>query len=128
MQPTAGLDAFQILVAFYLFYTAWTGSGTLYNFPGIPKKKAGIVRRNLRIIYIIGGVVSLLDGAVSMLLNNMFSVSYTEEGAEIVQNYTIDAFPFITYGMLRSISFGCIIFMLILLAGVFIYLRKQQRG
>lgn len=126
--PAASLDAFQVLIAFYLFYTAIKGSGTLYNFPGIPKKKAEAVHRNLRIIYTAAGFISLLDGAVSMLENSMFTVNYTEEGAEIVQNYTIGALPFITYDLLRSISFGCIIAILILLAGLFIYVRKQQKN
>ena len=120
------LDAFQLLIAVYLFYTAIKGSGTLYNFPGIPKKKQETVRKNLRIIYIIGGCIALLDGAFAMLQNDMFTLTYTEEETVITQNYTIEALPFLTYDMLRAFSFGCSIAMLVLLAVLFIYIRKQQ--
>ena len=59
------LDAFQILVAAYLFYVAIKGSGTLYNFPEIPKKKKEAVRNTLRKLYALGGFISLIDGAAS---------------------------------------------------------------
>lgn len=126
--PAAGLDAFQLLAAVYLFWTAYRGKGTLFNFPGIPQEKAETVRRNLRIIYAAGGLIALLDGIVSMLQNEMFTVSYAENGMEIVQNFTIGSMPFITFGLLRTISICCIIAILLLLAGVFIYVRRQQRS
>ena len=63
------LDAFQLLVACYLFFTAAKGSGTLYNFPEVPKKKQEPLRQLLRKIYASGGVIALLDGCVSMLQN-----------------------------------------------------------
>lgn len=119
------LDAFQLLIAVYLFYVAIKGSGTLYNFPTVPKKKQETVRQNLRKMYAAGGVISLLDGAASMLQNSMFSVEYTENGMEISQNYTIPALPFISYQFLSAFSFGCTVLFLLLLAGIVLYIRKQ---
>ena len=124
--PTAGLDAFQLLVAAYLFYVAAKGSGTLYNFPTIPKKKQAEVRKNLRIVYAFGGLISLLDGAASMLQNSMFSVKESEAGVEIIQNYTIDVLPFITYDLLSKVSLGCTVIIVLMLFGVVIYTRKQR--
>ena len=124
--PTVGLDAFQLLIAAYLFYVAAKGSGTLYNFPSIPKKKQDEVHKNLRIIYAFGGLVSLLDGAATMLQNSMFSVNETEAGVEIVQNYTIDGLPFITYDLLSKVSLACMIVIVLMLFGVIIYTRKQS--
>lgn len=119
------LDAFQLLVAFYLFFTAAKGSGTLYNFPEVPKKKQEPLRQLLRKIYAVCGVISLLDGCVSMLQNAMFTVAYTESGMEITQNFTINALPFLSYGMLSAASTVLTVLFILLLAAVVIIIRKQ---
>ena len=119
------LDAFQILVAAYLFYVAIKGSGTLYNFPEIPRKKKEAVRNTLRKLYALGGFISLIDGAASILQNSMFTVNYTENGAEITQNFTIPWLPFLTYDLLSTISFICTILIVALLIGIIVYIRKQ---
>lgn len=120
------LDAFQLLVAVYLFYVAVRGSGTLYNFPEVPKQKQESVRQVLRKIYFAGGCIALLDGAASMLQNSMFTAEYTENGVNITQNYTLDALPFITYRMLTTVSIVCTVAFVLLLAGVIIYTRKTH--
>ena len=61
------LDAFQLLIAVYLFYVSIKGSGTLYNFPEIPKNKKESVRGHLRKLYAAAGCIALFDGMVSML-------------------------------------------------------------
>ena len=124
--PTAGLDAFQLLIAIYLFYVALKGSGTLYNFPEIPKTKQAAVHKNLRIIYTVGGFIALLDGVCAMLQNSMFTEKYTETGTEIIQNYTLGGLPFITYDLLSRICLVCTILMPVMLFGVIFYTRKQR--
>ena len=119
------LDAFQILVAAYLFYVSIKGSGTLYNFPEIPKKKQASVRGTLRKLYALGGFISLIDGAASILQNSMYTVEYTESGAEITQNFSIPGLPFITYDFLSDISLVCTILIVALLIGIIVYIRKQ---
>lgn len=118
------LDAFQLLVAVYLFYVAIKGSGTLYNFPEIPKKKKEEVRQNLRKIYAVGGCISLLDGAASILQNSMFTVEYTEDSINVTQNFSIDGLPFISYDLLSAISVACTALIVLLLVGVIVYIRK----
>lgn len=122
-----GLDAFQLMISFYLFFTAIKGKGTLYNFPEIPKIKLTALRNNLRTIYAAGGFICLLDGASSILQHSMFTTEYTETGVNIIQNYSLDGFPFITYELLSMISTICIGMILILLFGVIIYTRRQRR-
>ena len=110
-----------------MFYVAIKGTGAFYNFPAIPKKKQEEVRKTLRIIYAVGGCVSLLDGAAAMLRNRMFTVTYKEEEAVITQNFTIGALPFITYDFLRMFSLICSISIVVLLLVILIYVNRQQK-
>ena len=124
--PTSVFDAFQFVVAFYMFYVAIKGDGPFYNFPAIPKKKQESVRKTLRTIYAIGGCISLIDGAAALLRNRMFTVTYKDGEENIVQNFTIDSMPFITYNFLRMFSFGCSIAIVGLLIGILVYIKKVQ--
>ena len=109
------LDAFQLLIAVYLFYVAAKGSGTLYNFPEIPESRKETAKRSLRKLYAAAGCVALLDGCVSMLQNSMFTVEYSENEMKITQNFTISLFPFLNYRMLSVFSVICTILFLLLL-------------
>ena len=120
------LDAFQLLIAAYLFYVAVKGSGTLYNFPEIPEKKRETVRQQLRKIYALCGFVALFDGCVALLQNSMFSVEYTENGPQITQNFTISALPFLSYSMLSAVSTICTVIFVLILVGVILYIRKMR--
>ena len=120
------LDAFQLLIAAYLFYVAVKGSGTLYNFPEIPEKKRETVRQQLRKIYALCGFVALFDGCVALLQNSMFSVEYTENGPQITQNFTIRALPFLSYSMLSAVSTICTVIFVLILVGVILYIRKMR--
>ena len=114
------LDAFQLLVAVYLFYVSIRGSGTLYNFPEIPKDKKESVRQQLRKLYAAAGCIALLDGLVSML-----TVDYIENEAVITQNFSIGSLSFINYQFLSAISFVCTVLFVLLLAGVVFLVRKS---
>ena len=120
------LDAFQLLVAVYLFYVSIRGSGTLYNFPEIPKDKKESVRQQLRKLYAAAGCIALLDGLVSMLQNSMFSVDYVENEAVITQNFTIGSLSFINYQFLSAVSIVCTVLFVLLLAGVVFLVRKSH--
>ena len=122
----SSLDAFQLLVAFYLFYIAIKGSGTLYNFPQIPKSKQEKTRQTLRKLYAACGFVALIDAAASILQNSMYTVDYTEDTVKITQNVTIEALPFINYNLLSNISLICTFLIVLLLVGVIIYIQKQN--
>lgn len=120
------LDAFQLLIAAYLFYTAIKGSGTLYNFPEIPEEKREKTRQLLRKIFALCGAVALFDGCITMLQNSMFSVEYTETGAEVTQNFTIGALPFLSYSMLSVTSTVCSVIFVLILLGVIVYIRNMR--
>lgn len=119
------LDSFQLIIAAYLFYTAIRGKGTLFNFPEVPDSKREDVRRKLRIAYTAGGCIALLDGLASILQNDMFTVTYTETGAEITQNYVIEALPFLSYDLLSTVSVICTVLIVSLLIGLIVFIRKQ---
>ncbi len=120
------LDAFQLLIAVYLFYVSIRGSGTLYNFPEVPKNKKESVRGNLRKLYAAAGCIALLDGMVSMLQNSMFTVDYAENEAVITQNFTIGSMPFITYEFLSTASFVCSVIFVLLLVSVVVLIKKSR--
>lgn len=120
------LDAFQLLIAVYLFYVAAKGSGTLYNFPEIPESRKETARRSLRKLYAAAGCVALLDGCVSMLQNSMFTVEYNGNEMEITQNFTVSLFPFLSYRMLSVFSVICTVLFLLLLVCAVIVIRKKD--
>ena len=120
------LDAFQLLIAVYLFYVAAKGSGTLYNFPEIPESRKETAKRSLRKLYAAAGCVALLAGCVSMLQNSMFTVEYSENEMKITQNFTISLFPFLSYRMLSVFSVICTILFLLLLVCAVLIIRKKN--
>ena len=122
--PTAFLDSFQLVVALYLFYVSIKGSGQMYRFFDISEEDQLRVRLPLRLIYAIGGCIALIESAVCMLQNQMFTQTVTDQGVVITQNFTIEALPFLTYEMMSTISSVLTIVIVLLLAGVVIWLRK----
>lgn len=122
--PTAFLDSFQLIVAFYLFYVSFKGSGQMYRFFDISEEDQMRVRLPLRLIYAIAGIIALVESAVCMLQNQMFTQTITENGVIIIQNFSIEVLPFLTYDMMSTISSALTLVIVLLLAGVVIWLRK----
>ena len=116
--PTAFLDSFQLIVAFYLFYVSIKGSGQMYRFFDISEEDQMRVRLPLRLIYAIAGIIALVESAVCMLQNQMFTQTI------IIQNFSIEVLPFLTYDMMSTISSALTLVIVLLLAGVVIWLRK----
>ncbi len=120
------LDSFQLIIAFYLFYVAAKGSGTLYRFGDLPEEEQLRVKPKLRLIYFSCGLIALVEAAVCMLQNSMFSLIQSESGsAEYIQNFQLEAFPELSYTTLTTISSvlsGLIILILVL---TFAWLRTK---
>ena len=49
--PTGILDSFQIVVALYLFYIAFKGSGQMYRFGDMDEETQQQIRTPLRLLY-----------------------------------------------------------------------------
>lgn len=123
---TVSLDSFQLIVAIYLFYVAAKGSGTLYRFGDLPEEEETRIRPKLRLIYFTGGLIALAETGVCMLQNSMFSIVRTETGgAERIQNFQLDTFPFLTFEMMSMISSLLSLAIILLLAGTFVWIRKK---
>jgi hypothetical protein len=126
---TVFLDSFQLFVAVYLLYLAIKGKGKMYQFFDIPQSEQPRVQKLLRRTYLICGLLALLDAAVNMLQNTMFTQNILETGTTITQNFTVDSLPFIRYELLSTISTALTGLIILSLAGVFIYLRVlSNRG
>ena len=125
--PTGILDSFQLIVALYLFYIAIKGSGQMYRFGDMDEEAQALVRKPLRICYTISGFIALADFGVCCLQNSMFTRTVEEEGVQIVQNFTIDALPFLSYGMLTVMSSVLIALLLGVLVFVVIWVRRKTR-
>ena len=82
------------------------------------------VRLPLRLNYSIAGIIALVESAVCMLQNQMFTQTITENGVIIIQNFSIEVLPFLTYDMMSTISSALTLVIVLLLAGVVIWLRK----
>ena len=126
---TMFLDSFQLIVAGYLLYLAIKGQGKMYQFFDIPQADQPRVHKMLRTSYLVCGLLALLDAGFNMLQNTMFTQNILETGTTITQNFTVDSLPFIRYELLSTISSILTILIILILAGVFIYLRVlSNRG
>ena len=125
--PTGILDSFQLIVALYLFYIAIKGSGQMYRFGDMDEEAQALVRKPLRVCYAISGFIALADFGVCCLQNSMFTRTAGEDGVQIVQNFTIDALPFLSYGMLTVISSVLIALLFGLLVFIVIWVRRKTR-
>ena len=118
------LDSFQLIVAVYLLYVAIKGSGTMYRFFDLPEREQPRVRKLLRTIYLICGLLALLDAGANMLQNSMFTQQVLESGTTVTQNFTLEGFAFVTYDLLSIVSTVITCAIILTLAVTFIYLRS----
>lgn len=118
------LDSFQLIVAGYLLYIAIKGSGTMYRFFDLPEREQPRIRKLLRTVYLVCGLLALLDAGANMLQNSMFTQQVLESGTTITQNFTLDGFAFVTYDLLSIVSTVLTCAIILTLAITFIYLRS----
>lgn len=118
------LDSFQLIVAVYLLYVAIKGSGTMYRFFDLPEREQPRVRKLLRTIYLICGLLALLDAGANMLQNSMFTQQVLESGTSVTQNFTLEGFAFVTYDLLSIASTVITCVIILTLVITFIYLRS----
>lgn len=123
----AALDSFQLIVALYLFYVAIKGSGTMYRFFDLPEEYQHKTRTPLRIIYVVCGVLALLDAALSMLRSSMFTVAAVDGASVVTQNCTIPALPFLSYSFIEIASSVLTGLIVAALCGVLIWLRVLSK-
>ena len=119
----AALGSFQLIVALYLFYVAIKGSGTMYRFFDLPEEYQHKTRTPLRIIYVVCGVLALLDAALSMLRSSMFTVAAVDGASVVTQNYTIPVLPFLSYSFIEIASSVLTGLIVAVLCGVLVWLR-----
>lgn len=125
---TASLDSFQLIIGLYLLYVAIKGHGQMYRFGDLSEADQERVRRPLRLLYLAAALVALGEFGVCSLQNSMFTRSVLEDGSvSIAQNFTVEALPFLTYGMLSAVSTVMTILVIAILAGGFIWLRTLSR-
>ena len=108
--PTGILDSFQIVVALYLFYIAFKGSGQMYRFGDMDEETQQQIQFGL-----------------CCLQNSMFTRTADETGVTIVQNYSIDALPFLSYDLLSVLSAVLTALLVGLLVFIFIWMRRKSR-
>ena len=129
---TASLDSFQLIVGLYLLYIAIKGKGQMYRFGDIPEEERQRIHRPLRLLYLLGGLIATAEFGVCTLQNSMFTRTVTDSGAvEISQNFALERFPFLTYDLLSVVSSVMTILVILLLAGIFVWLRvlsARNRG
>ena len=125
--PTSIMDSFQLIVALYLFYIAIKGTGQMYRFGDMDEEAQALVRKRLRICYTISGFIALADFGVCCLQSSMFTRTVGEDGVPIVQNFTIDALPFLSYKMLTTASSVLIALLLGMLVFIIVWVRRKTR-
>jgi hypothetical protein len=118
------LDSFQLIVAVYLLYIAIKGSGTMYRFFDLPEQEQPRVRKLLRTVYLVCGLLALLDAGANMLQNSMFTQQVLESGTTVTQNFALDGFAFVTFDLLSIVSTALTCVIILALAITFIYLRS----
>lgn len=120
---TAHLDSFQLIVGLYLIYIAIKGSGQMYRFFDLSDHDQQRVKKPLRIIYCVCGLLALMDSGLCMLQNSMFTQTVTETTTVITQNYSIDSLPFLSFDFLNIVTSVLTILVICGLLAAFIWLR-----
>lgn len=108
MNATVSLDSFQLIVGLYLLYVAIKGDGTLYRFFDLPEDVQIKVKRPLRLIYALCGILALAEAVFCMWLGNGSVSSISDQ-------------------VLSAISFGCSALIIIILIVTFIWLRRKAK-
>ena len=125
---TAFLDSFQLVIALYLFYIAFKGDGQMYRLGNLSEDQQAQVKKPLRILYTICGIVALSEFGICSLMNQMFTKTVAESGAvTITQNFTISGLPFITYSFLSVLSSILSILVFVILIGIVFWLLRKGR-
>ena len=121
-------DFFQLMLAVYLFYAAFNTKGGLYEFPGVDEEVAESMRPKLKAMFLSAGCVALLDGAVSFLRTQMFTVTTAENGVQtITQNFQIGGLDFISYRFLSGISSVLTLALIGFFVFLFIWIRRKTK-
>ena len=85
------------------------------------------IRTPLRLLYAAGGLIALIEFGLCCLQNSMFTRTADETGVTIVQNYSIDALPFLSYDLLSVLSAVLTALLVGLLVFIFIWMRRKSR-
>lgn len=125
--PTGILDSFQLVVGLYLLYVAAKGSGQLYRFGTMSEQTQAAIRRPLRIAYAVGGVIALAEFGLCALQSAMFTVTTTESGIVVTQNFSVAALPFLSYDLLSVLSAVLTLLVVALLVVIFIWMRRKSQ-
>lgn len=120
-------DFFQLMLAVYLFYAAFNKNGSLYDFPNVPEERMVIIRPKLKRMFLTMGSIALADGLISFLKNRMFTLTVTETGSTLTQNFEINFLPFLTYDILNTVSTVLTVLMILFFVILFIWLRKVTK-
>ena len=99
----------------------------MYRFGDMDEETQQQIRKPLRILYAVCGLIAFLDFLLCSLQNSMFTQTATETGTEITQNFVISAFPFISYNLLSVLSYILTALLVALLAFVVIWMRRKSR-
>ena len=105
MNNTATFDSFQIIIGIFFLYAAVKGKGTMYNFFDLSEKMQVAVKPKLRILYGVCALLALGEGGLCMWA--------ASSGQTALSTQTV-----------TSISTGMTICIILILAGIFIWMRK----
>ena len=125
--PTGILDSFQIVVALYLFYVAGKGSGQMYRFGNMDEETQQQIRKPLRILYAVGGLIALIEFGLCCLQNSMFTRTADEVGVTIVQNFSIEALSFLSYDLLSILTSILTTLLVGLLIFIVAWMQRKSR-
>ncbi len=125
---TAFLDSFQLVIAIYLFYIAIKGDGQMYRFGNLSEEQQVKVKKPLRILYTVGGILALSEFGVCALQNQMFTREVAESGAvTMTQNFTVKGMDFLSYQLLSTLSTVLSLMVFALLIGIVVWLVRLGR-
>ena len=106
MDSAVTLDSFQLIVGIYLIYSACRGRGTLYNFFDIAQEEQEKVRKTLRMIYALCGILALAEVG--------FCAWCASKGADLIAESLVSA-----------VSIGCTALIAVILVATVIWLRRK---
>lgn len=105
MNTAVSLDSFQLIIGIYFLYVSIKGHGTLYNFSDISEEMQIAVKPKLRILYAVCALLALGEAGLCIWASGSGQAAISADAVTAISSAT-------TIGII------------LILAGVFIWLRK----
>lgn len=128
---TSLFDLLLLAMGAYVLIAGITGRGRLYAADNIKEGMEEKFRKTMRKVYLGLGIVMVLNGVVSLLMNLLYTTRVVQEATEttaavteIIPQFELGFWSFLTPGLLTALVYVCMGLIVALIVLMIVMLRK----